>query len=85
MKIKPVDFKFPTPPYKEITRVKIRYDMYSAWKQGVTDHPQKVVTDLGMIVFSFEGVPIADCAIMEVGNLKNQLPKLPSYIEIITE
>lgn len=85
MKIKPLDIKFPTPRFIEPTEFLIRFDMCSALKQGVTDHPQKVVEDLGMIVLSFEGVPIADCAIMDVAYYPKQIPTLPSYIEIITE
>jgi len=83
MSLKPLNLPFPFKDREiKMPRIEIRFDLITALKQGITDHPQKVVSDLGMIVFALEGVPIADCVIMEVGNVPDQLP---SYIEILTE
>lgn len=56
----------------------IRYDLIGAHLAGVKEHPQIHVKNLGMNVYAFEGVPIADCVMMEVDNIPD---KLPEYIE----
>mgnify|MGYP003110037501 CR=1 FL=1 len=60
--------------------MKIRYDLHSAYEAGHTEHPQKEMKKLGFEVLSFEGVPIADCAIMEIMPTSNDLP---SFLEVI--
>jgi hypothetical protein len=60
---------------------KIRFDLIGAYKAGINTHPQSHVESLGMKVLSFEGVPIADCVIMEVENI---VDNLPMYIELVT-
>ena len=57
----------------------IRYDLIGAGMAGVETHPQREVERLGMKVYGFEGVPIADCVFMEVENLPEVLPK---YIQL---
>lgn len=57
----------------------IKYDLIGANKSGINEHPQLDVQKLGMKVIKFEGVPIADCVMMEVENLPAELP---DYIEL---
>lgn len=57
----------------------IRYDLIGSGMAGVETHPQKEVERLGMKVYVFEGVPIADCVFMEVENIPETLP---NYIQL---
>ncbi len=56
----------------------IKYDLIGAIKSGIKEHPQKDVERLGMKVLKYEGVPIADCAMMGVDEI---IDNLPDYIE----
>ena len=60
--------------------ITIRYSLIGAYFSGVNEHPQKQMEQLGIKVISYEGIPIADCIIMEVENIPDILPE---YIEII--
>lgn len=60
---------------------KIRYDLRTAFDNGYENHPQKVMEDLGYIVKSFEGIPIGDCAIMEVEKIIYPLEKFLTIVK----
>jgi len=61
--------------------VLLRYDFNSATKAGITEHPQHITEQLGFEVVNYEGVPISDCAIIEVvGNMDGI--KLPAWIKV---
>lgn len=57
----------------------IKYDLKDAYEAGAKEHPQIEVEKLGMKVIKFEGIEIADCIMMEVENIPEQLP---GYIEL---
>lgn len=59
---------------------KIRYDLRGAFEADIKEHPQKDVKRLGMKILYYEGIPMADCVIMEVENIPE---KLPDYITIV--
>lgn len=61
--------------------ITLRYDLITAFNQGVLQHPQLQMKDLGYEVLSFEGVPIGDCAIMEVKELIEPLEKYLTEIK----
>lgn len=52
----------------------IKYDTITAHKQGVSEHPQKVMKELGYEVTAYEYIGMADCAMMEVKEIKYPLP-----------
>lgn len=54
--------------------IKLRYDLITAHKCGETEHPQKVLQDLGYNLLSYEGVPIGDCVLVEVEKPIEPLP-----------
>lgn len=58
----------------------IRYDLIGAIKAGVDIHPQKDCERLGLKTLRFQGIPIADCAMIEVEY--NQNIDLPDYMEL---
>lgn len=60
---------------------KIRYDLRTAFENGYENHPKKVMKDLGYIVKSFEGIPIGDCAIMEVEKTIYPLEKFLTVVK----
>lgn len=60
----------------------VRYDMRSAYESGATEHPMKVMRSLGYEIIDYEGIPIGDCAIIEVEKL---IEPLPNYLTEIKE
>lgn len=58
----------------------VRFDLIGAYKQGHKEHPQRVMEKIGFKIIKFQGIPIADCAMMQVvGN-----PDLfPEFVEIV--
>lgn len=59
----------------------LRYDLRTAYESGATEHPQAVMRQLGYTVTKFEGVPIGDCAILEVSKLITPLEDYLTEIE----
>lgn len=57
----------------------LKYCLRTAYEGGKTDHPQKVMRDLGYIVTRFEGVPIGDCVFMQVDKI---IEPLPDYLTL---
>lgn len=60
---------------------KIRYDLISAYNSGIDKHPQINMKELGYIILHVEPIPMGDCIIYEVEEIKYPLPK---YITIIS-
>jgi len=60
---------------------KIRYDLRTSFESGYENHPQKVMEELGYVVKSFEGIPIGDCAIMDVEKIIYPLEKFLTVID----
>jgi hypothetical protein len=58
----------------------IRYDLYRALKQGVSISPSKDIQGRGMNIIKYEGVPIADCIMIEVDKISQELP---CYMDIV--
>ena len=56
-------------------KIEVRFDLREAYESGATEHPIKIMRDLGYIVINYEGIPIADCAIIEVEKLIEPLEK----------
>ncbi len=56
----------------------LKYDLIAAYKIGKTEHPQKVMKELGYNILKSEPVPIADCIFYEVENI---IEPLPEYLE----
>lgn len=54
---------------------KLRYNMRTAYESGANEHPMKVMRALGYEIINYEGIPIGDCAIIEVEELIEPLPK----------
>jgi hypothetical protein len=59
----------------------LRYDMITAYQNGYPEHPQKVMKELGYEVTAYEGVPIGDCAMIEVKEIKDPLPSFLSITD----
>ncbi|WP_395049420.1 hypothetical protein [Flavobacterium sp.] len=55
--------------------------MRSAYESGATDHPMKVMRELGYKIIDYEGIPIGDCAIIEVEKLIEPLEKYLTEIK----
>ena len=54
--------------------------MRTAYESGATKHPMKVMRELGYEIIDYEGVPIADCAIIQV---KEIIEPLETYLTLI--
>ncbi|OWP84212.1 hypothetical protein BWK59_06370 [Flavobacterium davisii] len=63
-----------------IKNIALRYDLIEAYNAGIKIHPQLQMKELGYTVLDFEGVPIADCAIIKVERIITPLPK---YLTIV--
>lgn len=57
----------------------IRYDLIGAYNAGVNSHPKKHIESFGVKVLRYEGIPIADCVMVEV---LGSINPMPAYIEI---
>lgn len=55
--------------------------MRTAYESGATEHPMKVMRELGYEIIDYEGIPIGDCAIIEVKELILPLPKYLTEIK----
>lgn len=55
-----------------------RYDMISAYEQGVEEHPQIQMEKLGYKIIKSEPVPIGDCWWFRVAN---KIRKKPKYLD----
>lgn len=59
----------------------LRFDIRTAYESGATEHPMKVMRELGYEIIDYEGVPIADCAIIQVKEIIEPLEKYLTLIE----
>ena len=59
-----------------------RYDMYSASRSGIKEHPQKQKKNLGNNVFKAEPVTIADCWWFRVDN---DIENVPEYLYLMSD
>lgn len=57
----------------------LRYSLISAYKNGVDDHAQRVIKQLGITYTDCEPVPIADAWLFY--GCENVPENLPDYIE----
>lgn len=55
--------------------------MRSAYESGATKHPMIVMRELGYKIIEYEGVPIGDCAIIQVEELIEPLEKYLTEIK----
>ena len=62
------------PALQSTPAARIRYDLQTAYENGVRAHPQVDVQSLGMNVLEFEAVEIAGCVEMLVENCPEVLP-----------
>lgn len=60
-------------------RITVRYDWITAYKCGITDHPQIDIKNLGCKVFAYEAVGMGDCSFMEIDKLPEPCP---DYIKL---
>lgn len=60
----------------------LRYSLIGSYKAGYELHPQLAMKGFGYTVISYEGVPIGDCAIIEV----EQTERLENFdfIDVVT-
>ena len=58
----------------------LRFDMRTAYESGAKEHPMKVMSELGYEIIDYEGIPIADCAIIKV---KEVIYPLEIYLTLI--
>lgn len=61
----------------------IRYCWHESRKQGEARHPMEVVKELGMTVIEYEAVGIADCSMMEVENIPDELPSFIRHTDYV--
>jgi hypothetical protein len=54
-----------------------RYDMYGAFRNGINEHPQKQMKNLGCNVVKAEPVTVADCWWFRVDN---DIENVPEYL-----
>lgn len=52
----------------------LKFDLRDAYENGVTEHPQHVMKDLGYKVTKMRGEPMGDCVFFEVENIIEPLP-----------
>lgn len=59
-----------------------RYDMIGAYYDGVKEHPQVQMKNLGYKVIESEPVPIGDCWWFRV---ENSIKNTPSYLHLMRD